>query len=395
MVPGKSSSHADTAILRPFRVLHVINNLGLGGAETLLYRIATRGSATEHVVVSMASPAWYSPLLEKKGVSLHHLAVDSPLQAASGAIRLNKIIRETNADVVQCWMYRSNLFGGIVAKAARKPVVWGVHCSSLEPLRGDSRALARLGGVLAGVTPDYVINCSTRSAEIHASLGYSAARVAVVHNGYDETAFFPDEEMRLSIRKSLELGPRDFAVGSIARWHRQKDIPNLLHAISIVRERGIALRCFLLGAGLDADNPLLVAEIEKFACADSVTLLGPRSDVQSIARALDLHVLASGGGEAFPNVVAETMLSGTPNTVTDVGDMPLMVGNSGWIVPPREPEQLADAIAEAYAEWKEQPDNWASRRRASRQQIADNFSFDQMVDGYERIWREVTRRQSR
>jgi glycosyltransferase involved in cell wall biosynthesis len=375
---------------KPLTVLHVINNLGLGGAETLLYRMATRGSATKHVVVSMASPAWYSPLLEKKRVTLHHLAVDSPLQAANGAIRLNRIIRESNADVVQCWMYRSNLFGGVVAKVARKPVVWGIHCSSLEPLRRGSRALARLGGILARTTPDYVINCSTRSAEIHAPLGYSAASVAVVHNGYEETAFFPDEEIRLSTRKSLGLGPEDFAVGSIARWHRQKDIPNFLNAVSIVRQRGISLRCILLGAGLESDNPLLAAEIERFALADVVILLGPRSDVQNVARALDLHVLASGGGEAFPNVVAETMLSGTPNAVTDVGDMPLMVGNSGWIVPPRNPEQLADAIAEAYAERTEHPEYWAARRRASRQQIAGNFSFDQMVEGYERIWNEVT-----
>ena len=49
------------------------------------------------------------------------------------------------------------------------------------------------------------------------------------------------------------------------------------------------------------------------------------------------------------------MLSGAPNVVTDVGDSPVMVCETGWVIPPRDPESLAEAIANAYAEWKDQP----------------------------------------
>jgi glycosyltransferase involved in cell wall biosynthesis len=292
-------------------------------------------------------------------------------------------------------MYRSNVAGGLAAKLAGKPVIWGIHCSSLEPLRFASRALARLGGVLAKWTADFVINCSTRSAELHRKLGYSAAPGAVIHNGYDPSIWYPDEAIRRATRDSLGFAVDDFVVGSIARWHPQKDIPNLLQAAKLAHDRGVPLRCLLVGAGLGADNGALMKEIERAGCGEFVVPLGSRSDVRDLARALDLHVLASCGAEAFPNVVAETMLSGTVNVVTDVGDSAFIVADTGRVVPPREPGQLADAIVEAHRERSESRDEWTARGLAARARISGNFSFDRMLRSYEHIWRKVAERPAR
>jgi glycosyltransferase involved in cell wall biosynthesis len=373
------------------RVLHIINSVGLGGAETLLYRLVSRDSRTEHVVVSLAPPAWYSCRLEEKGVPLHHLNMHLPVPSPRAALRLKSIIRESGADVVHCWMYRSNVFGGAIARAARKPVVWGIHCSSLEPLKLSSRTLAYLSGFTARWIADFIINCSNRSAELHEKIGYSSVEGAVIHNGYDPSIFRPDEPTRAAARESLGVTANEFVVASIARWHPQKDIPNLLAAIRAVLDRGIPIRCLLIGVGLGANNQALVAEIEKFGCSGAVVPLGARSDIQALARAIDLHVLASCGAEAFPNVVAETMLSGTPNAVTDVGDSAIIVAQTGWIVPPRNPRLLAAAIAEAYLEWAEKPTEWAARRAIARQRVVDQFSFDGMVGAYEQVWRNLSR----
>jgi glycosyltransferase involved in cell wall biosynthesis len=106
---------------------------------------------------------------------------------------------------------------------------------------------------------------------------------------------------------------------------------------------------------------------------------------------MDVHLLASSGGEAFPNAVGETMLSGTPNIVTDVGDSALIVGDTGWVVPPSRPAAIATAIEHAWRERKERPVRWEERRLAARQRIIDNFTFDRMVAAYENVWREVLR----
>ena len=116
--------------------------------------------------------------------------------------------------------------------------------------------------------------------------------------------------------------------------------------------------------------------------------LGPRSDIPMLARALDLHVLSS-RSEAFPNAVAETMLSGTPNAVTGAGDAAAIVGAEGWIVAPASPSKLADAIVEARGEWSQEPAKWQRRRDASRQRIVENYTFEKMANAYADIWRKV------
>ena len=374
----------------PLRILHVINSMTLGGAETLLYRLVTHDKTNHHFVVSLGKPAWYSDLVQASGVEIRHLHMHSPVRIIAGALELRRIANRCNADVIQCWMYRSNIVGGVVGKVSGKPVVWGIHCSSLDPLSFYSRALVYLSGFLARWVPDFIINCSKQSQELHRRIGYAAARGRVIHNGYDACSFYPDNVARQSARERLGLRPDQFVLGSIARWNRQKDIPNLLAAVKILRCEGIELQCLLLGAELDSNNSGLASVIQKAQCEDVVVPLGPRSDIVDIARALDLHVLASCGAEAFPNVVAETMLSGTPNVVTNVGDAGLIVGETGWVVPPRDPEQLASAIRTAYKEWSASEKLWQKRKHAARARIASEFSFNKMADAYADVWKRIT-----
>jgi glycosyltransferase involved in cell wall biosynthesis len=190
------------------------------------------------------------------------------------------------------------------------------------------------------------------------------------------------------MRQQLGVRPDLFTIGFIRRWAPAKDVPTLVHALRIIREHGIPFRAIFVGDKLDPGNFELMQLLRDNSCDGAVTLLGRRSDIPEIARAIDLHVLSS-LVEAFPNIVAETMLSGTPNVVTDVGDSGLMVGDSGWVVPTRQPAKLANEIEMAYAEWNEDPERWQQRRLRARRLIADRFTFERMADEYERVWLEV------
>lgn len=372
-------------------VLHIINGLGAGGAEALLYRLATRASDFEHEVISLVAPDWYSARLEEHGVKVHYLGIDSSLAAPAGLFRLNGIIRNSGADVVQTWMNRSNLAGGLLARAAGIPVVWGVHCSTFDPLRPVSRLLVRASRLFVGWVPGFVIHCSESSAEIHARLGYGAAPGTVIYNGYDAEEFFPDEESRALKRVELEIDSGTFLIGTIARWANQKDIPNFVRAVKHASDAGVPIRCLLVGTGMERSNADLMGLLREAGCEEIALPLGRRADIIALARALDLHVLASFGSEAFPNVVAETMLSGTPNAVTDIGDMALMAGDTGWVVPPRDPKALGGAIEQAYREWKNHPAEWAVRRSAARERISQRFTFERMAEAYGEVWRKVLR----
>jgi glycosyltransferase involved in cell wall biosynthesis len=363
------------------RIVHVISGLGQGGAETVLYRLVGQTPQIAHEVAALSGPGRYSEPLEALGVRVHHLG------RGIGALpRLHSIVRDSGADIVQCWMYRANLIGGVAGRMAGVPVIWNIRCTRGPSLGPASQLLARICGMLAGFVPDFIVNCSARSAEDHARIGYDRADGAVIPNGYDPADLRPDDTARAATRKEFEIAPDKFLIGSITRWIAYKDVPNLLAALQLASERGVDAVCVLVGDGLSLKNPALAAAVRAAGCDNCVRAVEKRRDVPDLARAMDLHVLASAAGEGFPNAVAETMVSGTPNIVTDVGDAAMLVGETGWIVPPGDPCKLAEAIEQAYREFRASPVQWKERRMAARTRIVENFSLEGMVEAYRTVW---------
>ena len=120
--------------------------------------------------------------------------------------------------------------------------------------------------------------------------------------------------------------------------------------------------------------------------ADRFHLLGKRSDMQRLTAALDVAVCASHFGEAFPNVLGEAMACGVPCATTDVGDAAYIVGDTGRVVPPKSPEELAAAIRMLLTS----PD--ADRRRrssAARQRVQEHFDLPLVAMRYENLYQEM------
>jgi len=80
------------------------------------------------------------------------------------------------------------------------------------------------------------------------------------------------------------------------------------------------------------------------------------------------------------------MACGTPCVTTDVGDASLIVGETGWVVSPGRPDELAKAILCAFNEKTTQPEKWAERKKLARQRIVENFSLERMIVAYHQAW---------
>ncbi|OBS31907.1 glycosyl transferase family 1 [Tepidimonas fonticaldi] len=371
------------------RVLHVITSLSDGGAEAVLYRLISHDPQDEHHVVSLTGLGKYGPLLADAGVTVTVLDMPRGRLTWAGVRGLWHAVRQARPDVIQTWMYHADLLGGVVGRLAGVPVVWGIHHTTLEPGR-SSRATMWVARACAGLSrrvPARIVACAEAAVRVHAVLGYDAARMVVIPNGYDLTRFRPDAQARLRQRAAWGMPEGVPLIGMVARFDPQKDHANLLAALGALRQRGVAFRAVLIGTGVDEGNAQLGAGLAAQGLDDWVRLLGPMTDIPAVMNALDVHVLSS-SAEAFPNVLAEAMACATPCVTTDVGDAAQIVGQTGWVVPPRDPAALAAAIEAALAAWADRA-AWARRQADCRARIEQQFAVSAMVQRYRTVWLEA------
>ncbi len=378
-------------------VVHIISGLGQGGAETVLQRLVTApGGRCVHTVISLGDEGVFGSRLRGAGVAVHVLNMkESAWAGPRGLWRLYRLLRQLQPDVVQTWMYHADLLGGIVARLAGvRALSWGIRNSGADLRHGSrsARAVAWLCARLSHWVPGVIVACADEAARRHGDWGYNADRMLVIPNGYDMQAWRADPEARADLRAEWGVAPDVPLIGSVARWNPLKDHANLLEALRLALQRHPSLRCVLVGEGMDLGNAELVSLLHLHGLEQHVILLGRRDDVPRLLAALDFYVLSS-RAEGFPNVVAEAMATQVPCIVTDVGDAARIVGDCGWVVPPRNPGALAAAMGEALALLGsvEGRAGYALRRHHGRERVEHRYGLEVMLRRYETVWRRLAK----
>ncbi|MCJ7708179.1 MAG: glycosyltransferase, partial [Anaerolineales bacterium] len=363
----------------PVRLVHIISGLELGGAETMLYQLLA-GTDLERFpseVVSMTTRGLVGERIAQLGVPVHALGMRRGLPTPWHLLPLVRLLRRARPDLIQTWMYHADLFGGVAARlGGRIPVVWGIHHTRLERESTPAGTLwtARVNARLSHRLPARIVCCSEATRRVHVQMGYAADKMVVIPNGVDLERFGPNPEARPSVRAELGLAPDALLIGMAARFHPLKD-----HARFVQAARRIAdlpgVHFLLCGEGIVAENSVLSGWIEQAGLSGRFHLLGRRVDMPRLFASLDLSTLPS-RSEAFPLVVGEAMASGVPCVVTDVGDSAEIVGTTGLVVPPGDPEALAAA-------WRDLIEGGPELRgrlgELARQRVEERYSLQASV----------------
>jgi glycosyltransferase involved in cell wall biosynthesis len=369
------------------KIFHIITGLDDGGAEAVLYRLCVHDRMHRHSVVSLMDDGKYGPLLANAGIAVFCLRMPRGRLTVRGFVRLWRLLQRERPDVVQTWMYHADLVGGAAARLAGiQRIFWGIRHTALQPdkSRRVTILLAKLNAWLSHRIPLGIVCCAESSREAHKQLGYAPEKLTVIPNGYDLSAFRPDPLARQSIRSEFGI-PADIPlIGMVGRFDPQKDHKNFLNALGLLKKAGIAFRCLLVGSGLNHDNADVSRWMEHHGVAPDVLLVGQRSDIPAVMNALDVFALSS-STEAFPNVLAEAMACGTPCVTTDVGDAATIVGDTGWVVPPRDSPALAGALQRALAA-RIDAAAWANRSEAARMRVEERYSLQSMILAYHSAW---------
>jgi glycosyltransferase involved in cell wall biosynthesis len=372
------------------RVLHVIVALTAGGAEAMLAKLVGRMDRArfEPVVVSMTDRGALGDIIEETGTELITLGMRRGFPDPRAFVRFRSLVRERKPDIIQSWMYHADVLTALASRGTRIPFLWNVRCSAME--MSDHSALSaltiRVAAHLSSWPAGVIVN-SIAGRDYHQRIGYRPRAWHLIPNGFDVARFRPDADARREIRTEGGIDDQTPLVGLISRFDPMKDHAGFFEAAAIVA-RQTGAHFLLAGAGVADSNAALCHLFDTPDLRGRVHLLGYRRDVDRMMAALDVHVLSSAYGEGFPNVIGEAMACGVVCVTTDVGDTAAIVGDCGFVVPPRDPAALADAITAAI---RMPAGERLALQRKSRQRIEEHYSVDAVVRQYEDLYEAVVR----
>ena len=298
-------------------------------------------------------------------------------------VRLGRFMRRQQIDVLHSHKFGSNLWGAILARIARVPVfishehTWSFEGQPLRKMLDRYLIAASADAFLAVSEADRV-----RMIELE---GIDAAKVMYVPNGIPDPPSLPQVQ---DLRSELGIGPEAPLVGIVAVVRQQKAHEVLIESGAILSKEFPDLAVVIIGddevegARIEA----LRAQAAQLGAPETFHFLGKRGDVPRLIAELDLAVLTS-DYEGSPLSVMEYMAAARPVVATDVGGVGDLVvsGETGYLVPPRDPAAFAEAMAWVLRDPAKARDMGEAGRRRQQAQ----YSLAATVSQIEALYRQL------
>lgn len=191
-------------MFRTINVIHIIPSLNVGGAECALQKLIISHQKSKlvfHRVVTLVELGMIGDQLRSDGFEVICLRWQGGLRSASSFFRLVRLIRDFNPDIVQTWMYHSNMLGGFAAKLAGvHQIIWGIRSTYITSRwYSQTRLIRILSAPLSYWIPRKIICVGRKSLNVHARLGYDKSKLEVIGNGF----LVPTNESIRRVRKPL------------------------------------------------------------------------------------------------------------------------------------------------------------------------------------------------
>jgi glycosyltransferase involved in cell wall biosynthesis len=323
------------------RAVLVTNGLVLGGAETQTIRLAEglRQHGYEVGVLSILPTAAFHDELDTLRVPVAELKLDSSFRSLSAIRGAVRVLRTWRPDALISFVYQANILGRLAGRLAGVPVI--ISSIRNERFGGPRRELMmRITERLCTVT---TTNSQIGAERLVQRRVASRDRLIVIPNSISLDKYRGRREERSGLRRALNLEEGQFMWLAAGRLEEQKDYRSLLTAFAALVRDGARARLLIAGQGPLRNE--LEGLVRNLGLQEHAAILGLRRDIPSLLAASDALVLSS-AWEGLPNIVMEAMASGRPVVATHTGGVPELVGHgeTGYLVPPKNPAQLAQAM---------------------------------------------------
>lgn len=357
------------------KILFLIRSLDYGGAERQLV-VLSKGLKKNGHTVSVAV-FFHGGKLEEElltaGIPVHYLEKKGRWDIVQFMFRLKRLVFQEKPDILHSYLPTANILTVIFKPCNPKTsVIWGVRASFMDLDQYDrlTRFSYWMEARLANYADGIIAN-SNAGKDLATTKGFPQNKIFVIPNGIDTDIFYPNKSVGENCR--LEWGIKEDykVVGLVGRIDPMKDYPTFFKAAQIINQQRNDVSFVCVGDGLAEYKQSILRLCKEMQIEHSIIWAGIRSDMCNVYNAFDVYVNSS-YGEGFANTIAEAMACGIPCVVTNVGDSSIIVGDTGMVVRPRSPAELAQGILSLL-------ETSRYKEKDIRRHIITNFSIERLV----------------
>ena len=317
------------------KILYIDTEKFWRGGQDQLFSLISGMQETGHQIM-LASPA-QGPLGERVGrLGIEVVDFEQRTELSYPAFRmLYNLMKETSPDIVHFNTPLPVLPGGLASKALSR--FSGSRIVTVCSRRVNFPLKTRLSRLKYNHLLDRILTVSESIRKTLISNGIRPELVETVYEGID-----PDWIDRQQAT-SMPFSQDSLVVGTVAHLSEEKGHIDILKAVSLIRRKAPKTRFVFIGEGL------MRGQLERYAAVlgvdDIVDFIGFRKDSEALMKHFDVFCLPS-LSEGLSSAIMSAMACGLPVISTEVGGIPELVihEQSGLLVSPSSPEELADAL---------------------------------------------------
>jgi len=299
--------------------------------------------------------------------------------AALAGVHLARVFKTSGIDHIHApWANGPATAAWVASRLSGIPFSFCAHAYDIYPPDGALRekiADASLVRVISEINRHYLMDLAP---------GYGE-KIVTIRYGVPLTPVATPTRPRHTQYRLLAIG----------RLVTKKGFPVLLKACGHLRDLGVDFHLTMAGDG--PQRPKLLNVIREYGLKEQVTLTGfvPHRQIPTLFHQADLFIAPciidpTGDRDGIPNVILESMAHEVPVVGTDVSGISEAIrpGETGWLVPPGDPQALAQAVIEALADPAEARRRARAGKKLVRQEFDSRKNYGQLKTCLERLIRE-------
>ncbi len=374
------------------KICHVSGTTITGGGPEHIYQLLKRLNRKEwEIVICTSKDGSYWEKFNSIKTKTYNLTLRKI--SLNTFFNLFLILRKEKPDLIHTHGKGPGLYGRIVGKILRIPVVHTFHGFHYEDLQFSTRKLHLAADIfLALITDQHIFVSAGEKDRARVIKLFDENNSIVIHNGVDHEYLDSLSVSRNIVFKSIrcEDWKNKKILGTISRLSPEKGILNLLSAFSKIIPIMDDLRLIIVG-GCSPEyrdyHATVKGFIEQKNLTEHVRILGYQQDAVKILKCMDFYV-SSSLSEGLPISVLEACASGIPTVATEITGNKDILSNSifGVLVKPNCPESLAGGIIKMMKLTKNEQDRLIQN---ARKRIKVHFSIDEMALKTTLLYRKI------